>query len=160
VAAVPPGAIIGVLSALPRPDGPGVRWEPAERWHVTLRFVGSADPEAVAAALHGVALPRATAVLGPRVQRLGAGVVVAPVGGLDALAGAVLDATTSIGRPPDPRPFSGHLTLARLRQGAECPLVGVEVRGTFQVGEVAIVDSRSTAAGPRYVVVDRVPTEP
>jgi 2'-5' RNA ligase len=157
VAVVPPRGILDGLAVLPRPDSPGVRWEPSERWHVTLRFLGAADRRDVSAALASVRLPRATAVLGPRVERLGAGVVVAPVSGLDALAAAVVDATAAIGRPPDPRPFWGHLTLARLRRGAGCPLLGVAIGGAFVVREVVLVDSRTTPSGPRYVVVERVP---
>jgi 2'-5' RNA ligase len=155
VAVLPPPATLDAIARLPRQEAPGVQWEPRERWHVTLRFLGPADGSEVSAALATVTLPGATAVLGPRVRPLGTRVVVAPVSGLDALAGAVVDATADLGRPPDPRPFSGHLTLARVRHGAACALVGADVVGSFEVHEVALVDSLTTRSGPSYEVVER-----
>ena len=97
---------------------------------MTLRFLGEVDapgpvadalrrvPEALAAA--GVGEVRAT--LGPRVAWFpGRQVLQVPVSGLDALAQAVVDATARWGRPPEDRPFSGHLTLARARGRARGP---------------------------------------
>ena len=54
--------------ALPRKDQRGVRFVPPGNWHVTLRFLGEADPADVCAALEHVALPRATVRIGPGVD--------------------------------------------------------------------------------------------
>jgi 2'-5' RNA ligase len=160
VAAYPPPEVVAGLEALPREPAPGVRWVPPVQWHATLRFLGDADPAAVVAALGATTLPRATAELGPQVGRLGLGVLVVPVGGLDALAGAVVTATAELGAPPDPRPFSGHLTLARLRRGATCALIGTAAAGAFDVEEVCLVDSRSGPEGAVYEVLERFPLDP
>jgi 2'-5' RNA ligase len=158
VAAFPPPDVTAVLASLERPDRPGVRWVPPERWHATLRFLGRADPQAVSDRLASVDLPAATAVLGPAVARLGADVVVVPVAGLDDLADVVAAATADLGEPPDPRPFTGHVTLARLRRRAACGVAGTPVSATFPVGEVCLVDSRSGPDGLRYDVVARFAT--
>ena len=65
VAAFPSDEVVEALSSLPRPVEPGVRWVPPERWHATLRFLGDADPDEVAARLARVELPAATASVGP-----------------------------------------------------------------------------------------------
>lgn len=148
---------MSVLAALARPPSPGVRWVPPEQWHVTVRFLGAADPHEVGDALRRASLPAATATLGPAVSRLGRGVVVVPVAGLDALGDAVSSATAELGRPPDPRPFRGHLTLARLRGRAACGVAGAPVRASFVVGELLVVSSRTGSEGASYLVVERVP---
>jgi 2'-5' RNA ligase len=152
----PPPEIIERIGALPRHNQPGVRWLGASSWHVTLRFFGEAEEDEVAARLDRTVLMPARATAGPAVARLGHGVVVVPVDGLDALAGAVVDVTADVGKPP-PRPFSGHVTIARLRDGARCDLVGTQISGSFDVGEVLLVRSTLHPAGARYDVVGRWP---
>jgi len=158
VAVWPPPDVVTALHSLPRPDEPGVRWVPAERWHVTLRFLGDASIGEVSEALDRAHLPGATAVLGPVVSRLGLDAVVVPVAGLDRLAAAVTHATAALGRPPDPRPFAGHLTLARLRHRAACGIAGSPVHGSFGVTEVALVESGNDGDGLRYTTVRTWPT--
>jgi 2'-5' RNA ligase len=135
-----------------------VRWVPPEQWHVTLRFLGDTDREAVAHALEASPLPRATAELGPVVSRFGRSTVVLPVAGLDELAAAVRAATAHVGPPPDPRPFAGHLTLARLRHRAACGVAGSRLRAAFDVLEVVLVDSELRPEGAIHRVVHRVAT--
>lgn len=161
----PPADVLERLAAIPRPVQPGVRWVPSENLHLTLRFLGEADPEAVEAALAERQLPAAEVTLGPVVSRLGRNVVVIPASGLDELATVVGDATAAIGRPPDPRPFAGHLTLARLKQRSACGSAGTPFRATFPVNEVALVESTPTGRGVGYTtrsryVVGRVPGAP
>lgn len=158
VAVRPSPAAAEALGSLPRPAEPGVRWVAPEQWHVTLRFLGDADPDEVAAALRAVELPRATAVLGPRVARLGRSAVVVPVSGLDGLGAVVTAATGGIGRPPDPRGLRGHLTLARLRGRAACGVAGAPIRAAFDVGEVEVVGSVLRAEGPTHEVLHRIRT--
>ena len=161
----PPAAVLERLTALPRPDQAGVRWVPPENLHLTLRFLGDADPDAVDAHLAGAHLPAAEVTLGPVVSRLGRNVVVVPAAGLDELAHAVREATASIGRPPDPRPFAGHLTLARLKHRAACGVAGTPFHATFSVTGVALVESLPAGHGVGYTtlgryVVGRVPGTP
>jgi 2'-5' RNA ligase len=158
VAVRPPADVLRALHRLPRPDQPGVRWVPPDQWHVTLRFVGDADVGALDRALadrFGAPVAAPTCVLGPKVSRLGRSVVCVPAAGLDELAAAVREATASLGEPPDPRPFAGHLTLARLRNRAACGLAGAAFSARFAVAEVELVSSRLGAQGARHEVVAR-----
>lgn len=155
VAVYPPVEVADRLAALPRPDEAGVRWVPREQWHVTVRFLGDADANEAAARLEGVAptLTAATVTLGPRVSRLGRGVVCVPAQGLDAIARRVGDATADLGRPPDPRPFRGHLTLARLRHRAACGLAGAAFEATFVATELRLVRSETRPEGAVHTAV-------
>jgi 2'-5' RNA ligase len=157
VAAWPPPEVLDQLAELPRPDEPGVRWTTRDQWHVTLRFLGRADPDEAAAALGGVRAPEATATMGPRIGRLGRAVVVVPVAGLDEVAEAVRGATAEIGEPVDPRPFLGHVTLARVKNRGTCRLTGTAVSAEFPVTEVALVASELHADGARYTTLTTHP---
>ena len=46
VAAWPTDEVIQELAAIPQPIEPGVRWIPRQNWHITLRYIGDADPDA------------------------------------------------------------------------------------------------------------------
>jgi 2'-5' RNA ligase len=151
----PPAQAVEQLRMLPRANQPGVRWVPPANWHVTVRFLADADPTEVRSSLAGKTLPSVTAELGPVVRRLGQSAVVVPVGGLDELAAVVGAATAGIGRPPDRRPFNGHLTLARLRHGATCDLVGTPVAAEGRIAEVVLVRSALTHEGASYEVIGR-----
>lgn len=158
LAAWPPDAVVDRLAAwLPARPAPGVRWVPPENWHVTLRFLGRAEPDEALAALASLQAASAEAVVGPRVTTLGRSIVCLPVGGLDRLAAAVRAATASVGEPPEPRPFTGHLTLARRKGRAKAPAVGAEYSDRFLVTEVALVSSTTAADGARYHVLARQP---
>src|SRR5262245_39287830 len=117
VAVWPPEDVAEALRALGRKDRRQVRFVPPENWHVTLRFLGEAEPDAVGAALDDALLPAARARLGPAVDLLAERALVVPVQGLDELAAAVAEATAALGDPPRRR-FVGHLTVARLGRRA------------------------------------------
>ena len=146
VAVLPPPDVVGAIDALPRPEEPGVRWEPPGLAHVTLRFLGDVEPETVVDRLSGRALPSATAVLGPQVSRLGRSIVCVPVAGLDELAAVVGEATDGVGEPPAPR-FAGHVTVARLRNRAACGIAGRRFAATFDVTEIMLLRSQPAADG-------------
>jgi RNA 2',3'-cyclic 3'-phosphodiesterase len=82
-----------------------------------------------------------------------------PVAGLDDLAAAVATATAEVGEPPDPRPFAGHLTLARLRRRGSCRLAGHKVQARMTVPEVTLVASTLGADGPAYRTVATFPLD-
>ncbi|NIR41602.1 MAG: RNA 2',3'-cyclic phosphodiesterase, partial [Actinobacteria bacterium] len=50
VAVWPPPSVVDLLARLPRREEPGVRWTTEAQWHVTLRFLGRADPADATAA--------------------------------------------------------------------------------------------------------------
>lgn len=153
VAAWPSDEVRDVLAALPRAEEPGVRWTTRDQWHVTLRFLGTADVDDAVAALATIDAPTAVATLGPVVSRLGRDAVVVPVRGLDALAAHVVRASAHVGTPPDPRPFTGHLTIARLRARAACGIAGAPFAASFPVREVALVRSDTRPEGVRYTTI-------
>lgn len=160
VAVWPPAGVLDRVAALERPTVAGVRWTTPHQWHVTLRFLGQADLGPVLAALAGVQAPPATARLGPTVERFGHRILHVPVAGLDAIAQSVVGATADLGRPPDERPFAGHLTLARVAKGARVDLrrlAGAAIEACWEVGEVCLVESRLSPAGAHYDVLERFP---
>src|SRR5262249_16966073 len=95
------------------------------------------------------------AELGPRPQRLGRGILMLPVTGVDDLAAAAVQATAHVGVPPDRRPFRGHVTLAESRRG-RAPAPGSGLHPTGAVTEVALVESQLHPAGARYETVHTV----
>lgn len=158
VAVWPSAEVSHTLAALPREHRRGVRWTHPEQWHVTLRFLGEADPDEVAHALAGLEHPAVTARLSGPVGRLGRNVLVVPVEGLAGLAAEVRARTAALGeRPPDDRPFLGHLTLARLQGAAACGLTDRVIPGEWEVREVTVVTSQLDPDRARYKVVARVP---
>lgn len=158
VALWPPEALLAQLRALPRPSVPGLRWTSEEQWHVTLRFLGPVvDPAEVDGALR--LLPRVTPVIGragPAVEPKGRSLLWVPVDGLDELAAATVSVTAEIGLPPEPRPFRGHLTLARSKGNRSlAKLAGSRVEATWPVPEITLVESETHPDGARYTVIGR-----
>jgi RNA 2',3'-cyclic 3'-phosphodiesterase len=135
------------------PHDAGVRWVPAENLHVTLRFLGDTDGDEVRARLADVTLPAATALVGPRVSRLGSEAVVVPVEGLAELAAVVSEATVDVGRRPERRAFRAHVTIGRLYRGGRCHLVGRPIEAVFPVRDVALVQSVLHPSGARYETI-------
>jgi 2'-5' RNA ligase len=161
VAVWPTDDVLDRVAALDRPPVPGLRWTTRDQWHVTLRFLGTV-PE-VRAAVEAMAelsvFPAVEAVVGPAAGRFGQRVLHLPVAGLEALADGAVLATAAVGRPPEDRPFTGHLTLARAAKGTRVdlrPLTGMELIARWTVQEICLVESRLSSSGARYQVVERV----
>ena len=161
VAALPDHAIVQYLLQVyggwPRPEIEGLRWTGPDQWHVTLRFLGLADPSVAAAALDQLEPTVAEARLGSTTALFGRGILMTPVNGVDSLAGAIAAATLGVGEPPENRPFVGHLTLARSRGRIPAELVDVPVTGVFPVTEVCLMRSETLPEGARYEVLGRWP---
>lgn len=146
-----PEDVAADLTALPRKDQRGVRFVRPETWHITLRFLGDAHPDDVIAALDDATLPAARASLGPGVDVLDGRMVVVPVTGVDALAAEVVVRTRTLGSDPPRSRFTGHVTLARVQANAPMPrALGALVSATFDIEEIALVQSRLEPDGPRY----------
>jgi 2'-5' RNA ligase len=153
VAVWPPPSVVDVIGGLPRADVDGLRWTVPEQWHVTMRFFGEADVDDAIEACGHIDAKACDLALGPRVERLGRGVVVAPVNGLDAVAEAVVGATGNVGRAPEPRPFRGHITLARTKGTSRCALVGEPVSAAWTATDITLVRSDLHPQGARYTTV-------
>lgn len=152
IAALPSEETIERLVDIAQPTEPGVRWVPRDNWHVTLRFIGEAEIDHVAAALEGAGLPRAVARLGPAIERLDRRQLVIPVAGVDALAMSVQAATADIGEL-DRRRFRGHLTIARLKPPATSSLRDTTFEARFDVDDIALMASDLLPSGAVYRTV-------
>ena len=166
VAVWPPAEVLDRLAALPRPDIDGLRWTERHHWHVTLRFLGpvpDADPVVEALTRMAAATPPATAVMGPAIDRFGQRILHVPVVGVELVAAGVVAATRHLGKPPDDRPFHGHVTLARVAKHAKVDLrqlTAQAVTAQWDVDSVCLVESRLAPTGARYEVLERFTLPP
>jgi len=141
---------------------PTARWVPADQLHLTLRFIGDAGPQAFAAikgALAGIQfLPFQLVLRGaghfppgkhPRVLWVGVDANPRLMGLYQDLELALAD----VGIPPEERPFSPHLTLARLKTSAPAAVSSFETEHgelaftPFEVREVILYSSVLTDRG-------------
>lgn len=157
VAVWPPDQVSAALAALDIAPETGVRPVQPQNWHVTLRFLGSADPGIVHDRLVDADLPRVEAALGPAVERLGRHQLVVPTHGVDGLAARVAEVTRGLGEAAR-RPFRGHLTMARTKPDAPSAAIGRPIRQRFVVHEISLVASELTPRGAVYTTLDRYPT--
>ena len=160
-----PAEIKSALSQLRR-DLPGARWVAAEKIHLTLAFLGEVEEAQVAqlaAELARIHLPPFTlALTGPgcfphrqRPRVLWVGLAPQPL--LTQLAAAVQGALLVCGFPLEERPFSAHLTLARLKSPVARE-VGVfldqslpEPLPAFAVREFILFESRLNPHGAEHL---------
>lgn len=159
---------LGVL----RRDLPPSRWVRREAMHVTLKFLGE-QPEAVVGELTDRLAPR-LAALAPVGVALGGGGFfpherrprVAWLGGrapgLETWAAAVDAAAVECGVAPEERPFSLHVTLARIERPWGVRAVD-EFRHAvarwrfepFEARELALFESRLQPGGAVYAKLRR-----
>lgn len=103
---------------------PGARWVPPEQRHLTLRFIGDADDRQLAqlqVRLAAISLPRFCLSLQktgcfpsarqPRVLWIG----IQKVAALFQLVTDIEQAVAATGFPTEHRPYTPHITLARLK---------------------------------------------
>jgi RNA 2',3'-cyclic 3'-phosphodiesterase len=167
---VPPEAV-AALDRATRPwrdEFPRARWVPAENWHVTLKFVGQTWPrleawvrERVGEAASG-AHPVATRLTGlgsfPSATRgrvLWAGID-DDAGDL-ALIASGLDEALAPEFPPERRPFSPHLTLARSEPPVRVPpsFAGSSLEPVaFTVDRLVLFRSHLRRPAPRYEALE------
>ncbi|MBI5066804.1 MAG: RNA 2',3'-cyclic phosphodiesterase [Deltaproteobacteria bacterium] len=151
-----------------------LRWVEPGSLHLTLQFLGNApderlgDVEAAVTAAASAGRPLALSVRGvgafpsPRRARVvwaGLHGELEPLGALVRDLGARL---APLGFPPDERPFSPHLTLARARDGASglagaLAALGAREAGTWRAGELTLFRSHLSPSGPRYEPLLRAP---
>lgn len=165
LAVVPPDDVITQLRDLPSQPQRGVKWTRSEQWHVTLKFLGLADPDDAIAALTQVDGRQTIAEIGPAVTLLGTRIVMVPVSGLDDLAAVVADPFAEVGEPQAPRDFSGHITLARLKGAplkdpSSVSLLGHEMATSFPVETIALVASELSNSGSTYEVLAELELAP
>ncbi|HSW10262.1 MAG TPA: RNA 2',3'-cyclic phosphodiesterase [Bacillota bacterium] len=169
-------AEVGEWSAALRAAGADYRWVDPANYHLTLKFLGAIDPgrmlSPLQAALTELAAgmpPVAVTCQGigcfpgwgnPRVLWVGLGDGRAA---MTALACAVDRATLPLGFAESAKDPTPHLTLARQRSpsGSSRLLEAVRrlgddrVAGSFTAGEILLMESRLSPAGPTYGVKGR-----
>jgi 2'-5' RNA ligase len=151
------------------PLGRDARFVRPEGLHVTLRFLGAIESEAVPALAGAVAasvfpLAPFPVRLGqihafpsprrPRVLALG----LEPEARLAELAAAVERGVVAAGFAPEPRPFRAHVTLARVFVGRRLALEGLPgpAPAQFTAREATLFESRPGAGGSLYTPVERM----
>jgi 2'-5' RNA ligase len=101
---------------------PGAKWVDPGNFHVTLRFIGEISEDLAADLDDALSRLRArrftlqiagTGVFGDKPRSLWAGIERSPE--LVGLRDKIEQALIRVGLPPEPRKFSPHVTLARLR---------------------------------------------
>jgi 2'-5' RNA ligase len=159
-----------------RRELPRARWTRPDGWHLTLKFLG----EVAASALDGL-----SAELSPRLRGLGEVNVrlggtgffpsqarprVAWVGGaaegVEAVVAAVERAAEGTGFPRERRPWSIHVTQARLKDRWPPAAVdrflewgeGIDLE-PFNCGEVVLFRSDLQPRGAVYTALERLPLE-
>ncbi len=127
---------------------PGVRWVPAENYHVTLRFIGALErwrAEEVDEALAALRVPGFEIELSGvgsfakagRVTALWAGVERTPA--LEHLQAKIERALQSAGIERERRRFVPHVTLARLDGAPEAKVAAwMQGRNLFRCGPIAV----------------------
>ena len=166
-----------------------LRWVEPGNVHITLCFLGHVDEGRAAAVRQALSTPLLSPVVRASVGALGS----FPPGGRarviwlgldDGVAGMlpvhheVQSRMIALGLPSETRPFSAHLTLARVsdagkRQGPGSArsreslpigrvLSAVEVgrRPAWTVDHVTLYQSRLSSRGPTYLPVMRTPLQP
>jgi 2'-5' RNA ligase len=169
------GALVGELRARAAAMAPAAKitWVPAERAHLTLRFIGEVDEARAARVIHALRDPLRAA---PFVVRWGAAGAFPPKGAPRVLwigvesGGAALEAVEAevsgrlraVGIPPADRPYRPHLTLARVREPGGLRTAALFDRleaglGETPVDAITLFQSRLSPKGPAYTTLQKTP---
>lgn len=150
---------------------PGARWLDVENYHLTLRFIGDVDAptaDEVVNALDRIDRPSFALTLAglgwfgsKKPHSIWAGV--SPSAELKGLQAEIERICQRLGLAPDPRRFSPHITLARLRNARVSDVVSyLGGRGdfrtsSFDVGRFVVMSSRDSVGGGPYIVEEAYP---
>jgi len=150
-ALLPPEDVVAGLAAALGETGDGLRWEPPERWHITLAYYGPDDVGTRAAWLGERLAGRGRVDVRLEKAATFPGVLWLTVAGaeLTPLAHAA-------GADAEARPYTAHLTLARFPREEPGPaarwterLAGFTSR-RWTADAVALMTSEREPGGPRY----------
>ena len=151
-----------------------VTWIPAERLHLTVRFIGEVDDGRAPAIRDALELPLGIGAFdltlagagafpkggSPRVLWVGV------TTGREELLRAEQEVSSrlaALGFPPEERAYSPHLTLARVREPAGLQttrlLDGLRDKslGTVRIGAITLFHSKLSPKGPTYTPLLRIP---
>ncbi|MCT7376444.1 RNA 2',3'-cyclic phosphodiesterase [Chelativorans salis] len=150
---------------------PGARWVDVENYHLTLRFIGDVEghvADEIANALDRVRRPAFSLTLSgvgafgqKKPHAVWAGVAASP--DLYALQGEIERICQRLGLAPDPRKFTPHVTLARLKNTSPHEVAAyLSARGNFaavpfRVGRFVLMSARESIGGGPYIVEEAWP---
>lgn len=150
---------------------PGARWIDVENYHLTLRFFGDVEghvADDIANALDRVHRPSFQLALsgvgafgGKKPHAVWAGVTPSP--DLNGLQSEIERICQRLGLPADPRKFTPHVTLARLKNTSPDDAARyLSSRGNFaampfRVGRFVLMSSRESVGGGPYIVEEAWP---
>lgn len=150
---------------------PGARWIDVENYHITLRFIGDVDgrtADEIVDRLDRIDRPEFSLTLNgigsfgsKKPHSIWAGVSPAPE--LYALQGEIERICQRIGLPPDPRKFTPHVTLARLKASRVEDVVHyLSGRSDFHtmpfsIGRFVLLSSRESVGGGPYLTEEVFP---
>ena len=150
---------------------PGARWIVVENYHMTLRFIGDVEghvADEIANALDRVRRPAFSLTLSgvgafgsKKPHSVYAGAKASP--DLNALQGEIDRICQRLGIAADPRKFTPHVTLARLRNSSPGEVAKyLSARGNFsaapfRVGRFVLMSSRDSVGGGPYVIEETWP---
>lgn len=150
---------------------PGARWIDVENYHITLRFIGDVEghvADEVANTLDRVRRPEFMLNLSgvhafgsKKPHSIYAGVSPSPE--LNALQAEIERICQRLHIPADPRKFTPHVTLARLRNARIDDVAHyLSSRGNFatlpfKVGRFVLMSSRDSVGGGPYIVEEAWP---
>lgn len=150
---------------------PGARWIDIENYHLTLRFIGDVEghvADEIAEGLDRVDRPGFQVTLSgvgafgqKKPHAVWAGVAPSPE--MNALQAEIERICKRVGVPSDPRKFTPHVTLARLRNTNPLEVAHyLSARGNFaalpfRVGRFVLMSSRDSVGGGPYVVEEAWP---
>lgn len=152
---------------------PGARWIDVENYHITLRFIGDVDgrtADEIVDRLDRIDRPEFQAALtgigsfgSKKPHSIWAGVTPCPE--IFALQAEIERICQRIGLAPDPRKFTPHVTLARLKNSRVDDVVQyLSGRGNFQsvsfkVGRFVLLSSKESVGGGPYLTEEIFPLQ-
>ncbi|MDI6028264.1 RNA 2',3'-cyclic phosphodiesterase [Corticibacterium sp. UT-5YL-CI-8] len=150
---------------------PGARWIDVENYHLTLRFIGDVQGHVADEIVEAIdRVDRGTFSLmlsgvgafgGKKPHSVFA--AVSPSPHLNALQAEIDRICQRIGLSADPRKFTPHVTLARLRNSSPIDVAHyLSARGNFstlpfKVGRFVLMSSRDSVGGGPYIVEEAWP---
>ncbi|MBW3096741.1 RNA 2',3'-cyclic phosphodiesterase [Pseudohoeflea coraliihabitans] len=150
---------------------PGARWIDVENYHLTLNFIGDINGPSADELVHALdAVDRSPFTLGlngvgsfgsKKPHTLWAGVTSSPE--LMALQAEISRICTRLDLPADPRKFTPHVTLARLRHPRLAEVVDyLHAFGNFrtipfEISRFVLMSSRDSTGGGPYIIEEAYP---
>ena len=149
----------------------GARWLEREAYHVTLRFIGDIDEglardlaevlDAVGGPQFAIRLKGLGAFGGTRPHNIFVGVSESPE--LRRLQAAHERVCQTVGLPPEPRKFTPHVTIARLRQSRPDDVQryiashNLYESRPFEIARFVLYSSRPSRGGGPYAIEETYP---